>query len=94
MKRWSALQREICRIIEGVVETGSHKKRGIRFADAIIEWGLLSQVPKPAKLLNAGEFRDLRIATRGSASGLRELFEKSSIKNFNPVRAGCVIINP
>ena len=43
---------------------------------------------------NALEFRDLRIATRGSASGLRELFEKSSIKNFNPVRAGCVIINP
>ncbi len=29
------------------------------------------------------EFRCLRAATRGSASGLRDLFEKRSIKNFN-----------
>ena len=40
--------------------------------------------------LNAGEFRDLRIATRGSASGLRELLKKFD-QNFNPVRAGCVV---
>ena len=79
MKRWSALQRDICRIIDGVVETGSHKKRGIRCADAIIEWGLLSQVPKPAKLLNAGEFRDLRIATRGSCTLRYEFASKLTL---------------
>ena len=56
-------------------------EKGIRFADAIEEWGPLSQVPKPAELLKAGEFRSLRRATRALPS-TRELFEKSSTKNF------------
>ena len=38
---------------------------------------------------NAGVFRPLRRATRGSASGLRELLKKFD-QNFNPVRAGYV----
>ena len=41
---------------------------------------------------NALEFRDLRIATRGSASGLRELLKKFD-QNFNAVRAGYVCGN-
>ncbi len=59
-------------------------KKGIRFADAIIEWGPLiahvsqsetvqfasgkREAPKPAELLNAGEFRTLRSATRALPS--------------------------
>ena len=56
-------------------------QRCIRFADAILEWGLLSQVPKPAKLLNAGEFRPLRRATRALPSTCQLL--KKLDQNFN-----------
>ena len=39
--------------------------------------------PSPRALDTLREFRDLRIATRGAASGLRALFEKSATKNFS-----------
>ena len=76
----------------------SLSKKGIRFADAIQEREPLiahvsqsetvqfaygkHEIPKPAELLNAGKFRTLRSATRALPS-TRELFEKSSTKNFN-----------
>ena len=66
-------------------------QRSIRCADAVIEWGLLSQVPKPAKLLNAGEFRSLRRATRALPSTCKPL--KRLERNFYIDIAGCEIMN-
>ena len=69
-------------------------QRSIRCADAIQNGessptGYFPQAPI-FPLKNAGEFRDLRIATRALPSTC-ELFEKSSTKNFNTVLAGCVV---
>ena len=65
--------------------------RGIRFADAMKEWGPLiahvsqsetvqfayskREIPKPDELLNAGEFRSLRRGTRALPSS-RKLLKK------------------
>ena len=54
-------------------------QRSIRFADAIIEWGLLSQVPKPAKLLNAGGISLSAESDEGAALDL-PTFEKVGSK--------------
>ena len=51
-------------------------QRSIRCADAIIEWGLLSQVPKPAKLLNAGGVSRSADRDEGAALDL-QAFEKA-----------------
>ena len=51
-------------------------KKGIRCADAILEWGLLSQVPKPAKLLNAGGVSLSAESDEGAALDL-QAFEKA-----------------
>ncbi len=42
-------------------------EKGIRFADAIKEWGPLSQAPKPAELLNAGGVSPVATGDEGSA---------------------------
>ena len=68
-------------------------QRSIRFADAIQNGessptGYFPQAPI-FPLENAGEFRPLRRATRGSASGLRKPLKRLE-RNFNAVRAGCV----
>ena len=60
----------------------SFVEKGIRCADAIIEWGPLSQVPKPAELFARRGVSPSADGDLGLCPKNLQTFEKSLIKTF------------